>query len=75
MMFYNDILDLAEKYGITVMTENWDNDATHFSTGEDLAEFIDRMDHPCLGACWDTSHGNLAANAREIGQYRNITAL
>ena len=25
-----------------------------------------------LAACWDTAHGNLAKNARAIGQYQNI---
>lgn len=70
--FYRDLLDLAEKYGITVMTENWDNAATHFSTGKDLRDFIDHMDHPLLAACWDTAHGNIDSVAAQIGQYRNI---
>ena len=74
-MFYNDLLDLAEKYGVTILTENWDNDASLFSTGGQMREFIDSMDHPLLGACWDTAHGNLAANAKAIGQYENIIAL
>lgn len=74
-MFYSDILDLAEKREVTVMTENWDNDGTHFSTGEDLREFLDYMDSPYLAACWDTAHGNLAKKARMIGQYGNIKAL
>ena len=33
------------------------------------------MDHPLLGACWDTAHGNIDPAAREIGQYNNIVAL
>lgn len=74
-MFYRDLLDLAEKHSIVIMTENWDNDPTHFSTGKDLRDFLDFMDHPLLAACWDTAHGNIAKNAREIGQYNNILAL
>ncbi len=73
--FYGDLLDLAEKYDILLLTENWDNAATHFSTGEDLRRFIDWMDHPLLAACWDTAHGNIDEVARERGQYRNICDL
>ena len=71
-MFYREFFDLMEKYGITVMTENWDNSVYHFSTGKELRDFIDYMDHPLLAACWDTAHGNIDKVAREIGQYQNI---
>ena len=71
-MFYREFFDLMEKYNITVMTENWDNNVTHFSTGRELRDFIDYMEHPLLGACWDTAHGNIDGKARGIGQYRNI---
>jgi sugar phosphate isomerase/epimerase len=71
-MFYREFFDLMEKYNITVMTENWDNNVTHFSTGRELRDFIDYMEHPLLGACWDTAHGNIDGTARGIGQYRNI---
>ena len=73
--FYADLLDLAEKYNITILTENWDNDASHFSTGKQISDFIDYINHPLFAACWDTAHGNIAKNAREIGQYQNIIAL
>ena len=29
-----DMAYIAEKYGMTILTENWDNDATKFSTGK-----------------------------------------
>lgn len=74
-MFYGEFFDLAEKYGITLMTENWDNDKSHFSTGKQISGFIDSVDHPLLAACWDTAHGNIAKNARENGQYNNIIAI
>lgn len=70
--FYREFYDLMEKYNITVMTENWDNSRTHFSTGRQIRAFLDYMNHPLLGACWDTAHGNIDLAAREIGQYRNI---
>ena len=74
-MFYRDLFDIAEKYDITILTENWDNDASMFSTGKQMRDFIDSVDHPLLAGCWDTAHGNLAKNARTIGQYQNIIAL
>jgi sugar phosphate isomerase/epimerase len=73
--FYRDQLDLAEKYGITIMTENWDNNGTQFSTGREIRDFLDYMDHPYLAACWDTAHGNICKVAREIGQYDNILTI
>ena len=73
--FYSEFFDLMEKYNITVMTENWDNNGTHFSTGKEMRELIDSIGHPLLGACWDTAHGNICTKARGIGQYENIIAL
>ena len=70
--FYSDILKNTEKYNITIMTENWDNCLTHFSTGQQLRSLIDFINHPLLGACWDTAHGNIDTLSRDIGQYKNI---
>lgn len=74
-MFYRDILNTAEKYNITVMTENWDDNVYHYSTGQELCDFIDHVNHPLLAACWDTAHGNIDPLAREIGQYENIKSI
>ncbi len=74
-MFYGDLLDLAEKYDITLMTENWDSNNYHFSTGKELRDFIDHIGHPLLAACWDTAHGNIDPVSRGIGQYENIAAI
>ena len=74
-MFYGDLLKTAEEQGILLLTENRDNDSSHFSTGKQMRELIDRIDHPLLAACWDTAHGNIAKDAREVGQYQNILAL
>lgn len=74
-VFYAEMFDLMEKYGITVMTENWDNPDTHLSTGEEIRSFLDYVDHPLLAACWDTAHGNIDPKARAVGQYPNILAI
>lgn len=74
-MFYSEFLDLAEKYNITILTENWDSDNSLISTGKQMRDFLDSIDHPLLAACWDTAHGNLSENARLIGQYQNIVEL
>lgn len=74
-LFFREILELAEKYNITVMIENWDYTETHISTGQQMRDFLDYMNHPLLAACWDTAHGNIEPVAREIGHYNNIKAL
>ena len=74
-MFYGDLLPTAEECGVMLMTENWDSEEYNFSTGKDLADFIDCIDHPLLAACWDTAHGNIDPKARAIGQYENIKTL
>ncbi len=74
-MFYRDLLDLAEKHNVMIMTENWDSDQYKFSTGKEMRDFIDYMDHQLLAACWDTAHGNIDPKARDIGHYDNLIAL
>lgn len=72
---YSQLFDLMERFGITVMVENWASAETFLTTGAELAEFLDNVDHPLLAACWDTAHGNIDPAARALGQYENITAL
>lgn len=50
-MFYGDLLDLAEKYNIILMTENWDNAQYYLSNGAVMREFLDDINHPLLCAC------------------------
>ena len=72
-LFYSQFFDQMEKYGITVMTENWDNFKNQpLSTGKDMRAFVDYIDHPLLGICWDTAHANINGKARERGPYQNI---
>lgn len=62
-LFYEDILKVAEKHGITVLTENFNKmfDEHYYwvDSAEDLSELIEYIDHPLLKACWDVGHGNL----------------
>ncbi len=73
--YYGDLLETAEKYNIMILTENLPDNAFRFSTGREIRDFLDYMDHPLLCACWDTAHGNIDPVARRIGQYDNIVAL
>lgn len=74
--FYHNLLPIAEKYNIMILTENMHPRPTiEFSTGLEMREFLDDMSHPLLAACWDTAHANLNPNAKEIGEYNNIIAL
>lgn len=74
--FYADMFDLMEKYDITVMLENMHKRPVYaFSTGAELREFLEDVNHPLLGVCWDTAHCNLNPVAREIEQYDHIVAI
>ena len=74
-IFFREILEFAEKFNMTIMIENWDFTETHISTGQQMRDFLDYMNHPLLAACWDTAHCNIEPVAREIGHYDNIMAL
>ena len=74
--FYGEFFDLMEQHGISVLTENMaDGTCTPLSTGRDVRDFTDYVDHPLFAACWDTAHGNLNRKARDEGQYANIVAI
>lgn len=74
--FYGDLFDLMEKHGIYVLTENGtDYNYCHLSTGADLRAFVDYLDHPLMGVCWDTAHGNLDRRVKERDQYESIVAI
>ena len=71
--FYSEFFDLMEKYNITVMTENTAKHTEIFlSTGKELKEFADFVDHPLFGVCWDIAHANLNERARVKDQYDHI---
>ncbi len=58
--FVGDVLKTAEKFGITICIENTSNgnagDLYFPRTGAEMNDFIAYMNHPLLGACWDTGH-------------------
>ena len=64
--FYSMLLPMAEHYGVTVLAENsverHSRGNYYFMTGEDLRDFLDFVDHPFLGAVWDTGHANMRKN-------------
>ena len=71
--FYSAFFDLAEKYNIQIMTENMATyTTTPLSTGREMREFAEYVDHPLFGVCWDTAHANLNTRARPQGQYQGI---
>ncbi len=71
--FYSDLFDLMEKYNVMVLTENMHEFAYfHLSTGKEMREFIDYVDHPLFAACWDTAHANINRKSRDQGQYQCI---
>ncbi len=63
-----------EEYGVNVLIENSTKvntgGAYFFFDGADMKEFLDYAGHPMLGACWDTSHGNVEGH-----QYEDIMTL
>jgi len=73
--FYSDLFDLMERYSITVMTENVDDGAiyTPLSTGQEMREFIEYVDHPLFAGCWDTAHANINKKAKADGFYKCLT--
>ena len=66
-----DRLQLLSPWEVTENMQYYDGHP--LSTGKELRRFVDYVDHPLLGVCWDTAHGNLNPFAREEGQYKCIT--
>ncbi len=74
--YYLELADIAEKYGITVMTENMvDYTYNPLSTGREMREFIEYVNHPLIAGCWDTAHANNNRRAKIDGQYKCIVDL
>ena len=72
--FYDALLPIAEHCGVNVLCENSTKanmkDRYFINTGKDMREFIDYVDHPRFGGCWDTGHANCEGN-----QYDEILAV
>ena len=61
--FYGELLPVAERFGVEILTENFNRmykpDVYWVDSAKDLLALIDYIDHPLLHACWDAGHGNL----------------
>ena len=61
--------------GVKVLIENSTEanmgSACYFMTGKEMVDFLDYVNHPLLGAVWDTGHANCRGNR----QYDDLTAL
>ena len=72
---YLDLLETAEKTGVTIYTENTthqNSDFYYLYTGEDMNEMCDRVgNHPLFGVCWDVGH----AHADKLNQYDEIVTM
>ena len=72
--FYERLLPAAERCGVRVLCENYTaknmGSNYYINTGKDMREFIDYVNHPYFGGCWDTGHANC-----EGSQYDEILAL
>ena len=74
--FVGDVLSAAENFGVTLCIENTSNGNAgkcYFPRrGAEMNDFIAYMDHPLLGACWDTGH---AVMDRIFDQYAELKEL
>lgn len=61
--FYDELLPVAERFDVEILTENFNRmykpDVYWVDSAKDLRALIDYIDHPLLHACWDAGHGNL----------------
>ena len=61
----DELLPVAEKYGITICLENL---VRPLSTADDLISYMKKYDSPNLGVCLDVGHANLKEKGRDIPQ-------
>jgi sugar phosphate isomerase/epimerase len=77
--FFSCLFPAMEKTGVRVLIENscdrhapTRENTRHFpSTAAELLELVEYVDHPLIGACWDTGH----ANVQGVDQYRSLVEL
>lgn len=60
--FYEKLFPTAEKYGVNILTENFNkmvfDDIYWIDNAPDLLEFVEYVNHPLFHVVWDTGHGN-----------------
>lgn len=63
---YGLLFPVMEETGVKVLIENSCEanmgNACYFMTGREMADFLDYVGHPLLGAVWDTGHANCRGN-------------
>ena len=73
--FYYELFPTAEKYGVNILTENfnkmWNPQIYWIDNAKDMRDFLDFVDHPLFHCCWDTGHANL----QEIPQHEELKIL
>lgn len=73
--FLQALYPTMEKWDVRVCIENSAEGNMgknyFFMTAEDMNDFIAYADHPLIGACWDTGHGNM----RHADVYHELTTL
>lgn len=73
---YSQLFDLMEKYDVRAMTENMDTFAYYpLSTGKEIREFVDYIDHPLMGVCWDVAHAHINPKTKYNPQYDSIVTI
>ncbi len=74
--FLRKLLPVAEKYGVTVCVENSTSGNMQgmyfFMTAGEMNDFIAYMNHPLIGACWDTGHALIEGKS---DQYADLVEL
>lgn len=67
------LIDKVAKYGVKIAVENIGvpPEPYYVRDGKELREFVEYINHPLVGACWDVGHANL----NRADQYESITAL
>lgn len=72
--FFRALFPAMERCGVNVLCENTTkaNMPTwyYLCTGAEMREFVDFVDHPRFGACWDTGHANIEGH-----QFDDIVAM
>lgn len=81
--FYKQLLPVMEETGVGIALENLvdpqqsrdgESSRNYSSETYELIELIDTLDHPLVGACWDTGHANLqgldqGAALKDLGKH------
>ena len=73
--FYRPLLEVAQRYGINILVENFNKMCIEglywIDNAKDLRALIDYIDHPNFHAVWDAGHGNL----QEMPQHEELKLL